>query len=133
MEPASAAPSKGRRIAAYALPLALLSVLVAFEVLSRLPLGIAYVCPLYATTGFYCATCGVSRATFALLHGNLRAAFDLNPLYVVSLPVVAYAAVAGWLRLLPVRFRLPLPRNGLKVFPWVLAVLVGYSVLRNLP
>jgi hypothetical protein len=133
MEQAPVSKLKARRIAAVALPLSMLLVLLAFEVLERLPTGFVYVCPLYATTGFYCATCGASRATDALLHGNLAAAFDLNPLYVVSLPALAYVAVAGWLRLLPVRFRLPLPRHGLRFLAWVLVALVVYTVLRNLP
>ncbi len=133
MDRAPAAMSKGRRFAALALPLSLLTLLVGFELLKSLPTGIGYVCPLYATTGLYCATCGATRATFALLHGDFRAAFGFNPLYVVSLPALAYAAVAGWLRLLPVRFRLPLPRFGMRALTVLLVVLLVYTVLRNLP
>jgi hypothetical protein len=133
MDRTPVALSKGRRIASFALPLSMLLVLVALELLDAWPTGIRYTCPLLATTGFYCATCGTTRATVALLHGNLRTAFDLNPLFVVSLPAIAYVAVAGYLRLLPVRFRLPLPKNVLRTASIVLAVLLVYTVLRNLP
>lgn len=37
-------------------------------------------CPLRAATGIPCPTCGTTRATVALLHGEVGIAFSLNPL-----------------------------------------------------
>src|SRR5258705_3896267 len=46
-------------------------------------------CPLRALTGFACPGCGTTRALHQLLHGNLLAAFELNPLPAVFLPLLA--------------------------------------------
>lgn len=80
-------------------------------------------CPFYALTGLSCAGCGVLRATHALLHGELAAAWALNPLFVVSVPLALVAAGASALgcRLL----RPP-------VVVAVALVLVSFTVLRNL-
>ncbi len=43
-------------------------------------------CPFHRLTGLYCPGCGSLRAMHQLLHGNLPAAFGLNPLMVLSLP-----------------------------------------------
>jgi hypothetical protein len=89
-------------------------------------------CPLYVLTGLYCPGCGALRAGHALLHGEVMAALGFNVLFVLALPVFAYlaasrlrGAVTG--RPLPTRF---LPAAGI----WaILGVLIGFSVLRNLP
>src|SRR3954466_12905048 len=49
-------------------------------------------CPFHATTGLWCPGCGMTRATYALLHGEFGAAFSAN----LFLPVFAVLAVAGW-------------------------------------
>ena len=46
-------------------------------------------CPLHALTGLDCPTCGGLRAAHLLLHGNLRAAFALNPFLFFALPAGA--------------------------------------------
>jgi uncharacterized membrane protein len=85
-------------------------------------------CPLKAMTGIDCPLCGATRATFALLRGDVAAALDLNALYVVLLPVVIAVAVT-WL----VRRRQPAMLRS-RAFPVVaLAVAVLYMALRNLP
>jgi hypothetical protein len=89
-------------------------------------------CPLHAITGLYCPGCGTLRALHQLLHGNLWAAFRLNPLMVCSLPLVAYwclselmREVSGWRR--P---RLFLPAAWI----WVLlGVIVLFGIVRNIP
>ena len=54
-------------------------------------------CPFLAITGYRCLTCGATRCSIALLHGNLVAAWIWNPLAVVVLCGVAlydvYAAI----------------------------------------
>lgn len=47
-------------------------------------------CPFHRLTGLYCPGCGSLRAIHQLLHGNLLAAFALNPLMVLSLPFLGY-------------------------------------------
>lgn len=77
----------------------------------------------------------MTRATYALMHGELAQAMRLNAVGVVVLPVAlvmcflyALEWVAGrkFLPALPVRWR--------KRLSWSIAVLmVGFFVLRNLP
>jgi hypothetical protein len=47
-------------------------------------------CPFHKLTGLYCPGCGSLRAIHQLLHGNLSAAFGLNPLMFLSLPFLGY-------------------------------------------
>src|SRR4051812_33540396 len=47
-------------------------------------------CPLHALTGLYCPGCGATRAAHQLLHGHVAAAFNLNPLVFVAVPVVLF-------------------------------------------
>ena len=78
-------------------------------------------CPLHSLTGLYCPGCGSLRALHQLLHGHLARAFALNPLLVISLPLLAF------LRLRPALLYRPW-------FAWsCFAVLLGYGILRNLP
>jgi hypothetical protein len=51
-------------------------------------------CPFKALTGLACPGCGSVRAVQQLLHGDLMAALDLNPLAVVLLPLVAWQLAA---------------------------------------
>lgn len=90
------------------------------------PIGLP--CPLKAMTGLDCPLCGATRATFALLRGDLGTALDFNALYVVLVPVVV--VVAGlWL----MRRRTPavLQWRGFPVAALVVAV--AYMAVRNLP
>ena len=91
------------------------------------------VCPFHALTGLWCPGCGMTRATYALLHGNVAAAFSAN----VFLPVLAVLAVAGWLTwFLPtIGRRAPRLMWRLPVGVWlgVGAALLAFGVLRNLP
>jgi len=48
-------------------------------------------CPFNYATGYHCPGCGSQRAIHQLLHGNLSAAFWLNPLLIISLPIIIYA------------------------------------------
>jgi hypothetical protein len=71
---------------------------------SMLLLGAAYVfwfepgrtgffpkCPFRFFTGLTCPGCGSTRALHQILHGNIEAAFMLNPLFVIALPFLFYA------------------------------------------
>ena len=84
------------------------------------------VCPLHAVTGLYCPGCGATRATRALLHGDLAAAWNFNPLVVASLPLLA-------LLLLSARYS----TRPLGASPWlawsVLTIIVLFGIARNIP
>lgn len=87
-------------------------------------------CTFHALTGWDCPGCGGLRAAHQLLHGNLRAAFQFNPLVVGGLPVFLYLA-AGWF----------IPRIG-SLPPWryasspavayaIAAAVITFGILRN--
>jgi len=88
------------------------------------------VCPLHALTGLWCPACGGLRATHDLAHGDLAGAWGMNPLWVLVVPLLVGLWVTWLVR--AARHQ-PMPRTR----PWMprafLAVLVGFTVLRNLP
>jgi hypothetical protein len=82
-------------------------------------------CVFHSLTGLACPGCGSLRAVHNLLHGEVAAAFRLNPLVMILLPPVA----AMWLVRGEAAFASLRP-----VWIWiVLAVILLFSVLRNLP
>lgn len=80
-------------------------------------------CPVHALTGLLCPGCGIQRAISALLHGDLKSAFDFNqlmfvaPIFILS-GVVAKSRRVKWLETLTI----------------VLAALamVTFTIIRNL-
>lgn len=83
-------------------------------------------CPMHAATGWFCAGCGGTRAVGELLRGDLLGAADANAALVVVVPVAAaYLGITRrWSGTGLARF------DG---FWMLLAVLLGWTVLRNLP
>jgi hypothetical protein len=89
-------------------------------------------CVSYRLTGTHCPGCGLTRAVYSLLHGDLLQAFAYNPLFVLISPYLLFAAGRSlwfWLWGLP---------PGRTLFPgryaWIIfGVMVAYWVLRNLP
>jgi hypothetical protein len=79
-------------------------------------------CPLHRYTGLWCPGCGTTRALHQLLHGNVAAAFQFNPLAISLLPVIGYLFVRR-------------EEDALKpVWIWtLLSVVVAFGVLRNIP
>ena len=89
------------------------------------------VCQFHRLTGLNCPGCGMTRASYALLHGEWRAALRDNALFVAGLGLLALRG--GW----QVANRLGGRPNG-EFFParWLwplLAAALVFSVLRNLP
>jgi Protein of unknown function (DUF2752) len=76
-------------------------------------------CPLHSLTGLDCPTCGGLRATHLLLHGQVRAAFAMNPLLFFAIPIVG---------LFCIRPALARPRW----IPWAAgAILIAWFIWRN--
>lgn len=89
-------------------------------------------CPFHYLTGLYCPGCGSLRAIHQLLHGNLQAAWAMNPLAVLLLPFVGYGLAAEAF----VQIR------GRRLTRWILpgfwiqvlcGIIVVFGVIRNLP
>jgi hypothetical protein len=93
--------------------------------------GFYPVCALYEATGLQCPGCGGLRALHQLTHGNLAAAWQLNPLVFVVVPATLWL---GLRELSHLRAGGPWP--GLPARPvhgWLAAGgLVLFGVLRNL-
>ncbi len=87
-------------------------------------------CPMYALTGLYCPGCGSTRCLYSLVHFDLPGALAMNPLLVLSLPLLLLMLLhnAG----VTVPGTQPLIRLLANPLFW-LVLLVGYAVLRNLP
>lgn len=83
-------------------------------------------------TGIECPGCGMTRATYAALHGNFAQAFWFNPVGVIILPLALFALgleLIGWVRGRPLPFRLNLNRwTGIGLATLV----IGWGVIRNL-
>lgn len=88
-------------------------------------------CPFHRLTGLYCPGCGSLRAIHQLLHGNLPAAFGLNPLMVLSLPFLGYWFISCGV--LAVRNR-PLASIIIPSFCiWlILVIILLFWILRNI-
>jgi hypothetical protein len=87
-------------------------------------------CPFRALTGFTCPGCGSTRGLHCLLHGDVVAAFEFNPLMVVALPFLLYALVRYTAAAVSGR---PLQKDHLKAkYIWMLfAVIMSFWVFRN--
>ena len=88
------------------------------------------VCQFHRLTGLNCPGCGMTRAAYALLHGEFLAALHDNALFVIAL--AALAVRGGWFGWNQFRGR----ANG-EFFPvnflWpLLAAALVFTVLRNL-
>jgi hypothetical protein len=90
-------------------------------------------CVFHAATGLNCPGCGMTRATFAVLHGRMGEAFRMNPLGMILLPV-AFVGIGlemlGWMRGRPLSVRL---NFGIAGTWWVVGAIFAFWVLRNLP
>lgn len=94
--------------------------------------GFFPICPFRAITGFTCPGCGSTRGLHRLLHGDVVAAFELNPLLILSLPFLVYAL----LRYTNAALRdQPLKGNQLNAkYIWLLfGVIMFFWIYRNTP
>jgi len=93
--------------------------------------GPATLCPFRALTGYQCPLCGGLRSTRSLLHGDVGAAFELNPLFVLSLPLLLYFA-ASLGRVAAGGVPLPMPRITRSLAIGAGIVIGSFWLLRNL-
>lgn len=93
--------------------------------------GIFPPCIFREVTGLKCPGCGSMRALHHLAHGEVLAAFRLNPLMVLALPLAAWFVASN--ASVALRGR---PLKGIKVggaCVWgVFALVIIYTVLRNI-
>jgi hypothetical protein len=89
-------------------------------------------CVFHKFTGLYCPGCGATRALYHLVHGHPEAAFAMNPLLVILLPILLYAFLSY--ALLGIRGR-GLP--GIFVHPTLIKLIfwtaIAFGILRNIP
>lgn len=89
-------------------------------------------CIFRKVTGLDCPGCGMTRATYAMLHGDLLAAFRFNPVGMILLPLAMIGVgieIIGWVRGKPLPFRLRVGRWGATFFA---TVVILWWILRNL-
>ena len=96
------------------------------------PTGGPTICPFKAWTGLDCPGCGATRAAHQLLNGHIGAALDLNVLFVVAAPFLAWWAVARLTRSFGGP-RWPVPRVSVQWLRVAAVVLIAFGVVRNLP
>ena len=92
-------------------------------------------CPSHTLTGLHCPGCGSTRATYALLHGNLAGAVRQNALLAAVLPLLGIALARCWWRWVrggPFRDAL-VERWSLRLAPAMLIAVILFTILRNTP
>jgi Protein of unknown function (DUF2752) len=96
------------------------------------PSGGPTICPFKAWTGLDCPGCGATRAAHQLLNGHVLAALDLNAMFVLAVPLLAWWAIARLLRAWDGP-ALRVPRLSPTVLRVAIVVLLVFAVVRNLP
>jgi hypothetical protein len=95
-------------------------------------------CPTQTLLGIDCAGCGGLRATHEFAHGNIGAALDHNILVVLAVPLVVVVLAVWWRRAWrgvvsdPAQYSARRARLERIIPLAVVAVLLGFSVIRNL-
>ncbi len=115
------------------IPLGLLAATALWVLKHGGPQMMPWTCLLHDMTGLHCPGCGMTRATDALLDGDLTAAVSFNPLGIILLPVALIALIPeliGWLRGSPPLWRVPLGKRGAWIIAWLV---ISFAVLRNIP
>lgn len=88
------------------------------------------VCPTYALTGLSCPGCGSTRALHHIAHGQLLAAWRMNPLLILLIVPLSYALA----REIPILRRKLKPLGTSAWVAWAfLIIVITYGVARNIP
>lgn len=110
----------------------LIGVLVFYYFTNPLSSNFIIRCPFKTITGLDCPGCGSQRAVHELLHGNLKAAFTDNALFIVALPYAFVGILFEWFSL---KFKYPKTRRFLfgKTAVYIVAItIILFFILRNL-
>lgn len=110
---------------------AIFAVLLALFILNPADGSFYPPCPFHRLTGLHCPGCGSLRAVHQLVHGNLPAAFGLNPLMVLSLPFLGYSLFSQHVPAVTKKAK----ADFIPAF-WIwllLLVIILFWILRNLP
>ena len=89
-------------------------------------------CPFRFLTGFQCPGCVSTRALHQILHGHFEAAFMLNPLLTLGIPLMLFA----FLRYSVIVMRGGVPKPNALPAPYIYTmflVIVSFWVFRNTP
>ena len=89
-------------------------------------------CPFKLLSGYNCPGCGSQRAIHQLLHGNITSAFQLNPLMVLSLPLIMYGlGTRVYNYVFEASHRVKIFYSNIFIYSYF-SVAIVYWVLRNL-
>lgn len=109
-------------------------VLAAFVLYQHGPCAVWFPgCLFHRWTGLECPGCGMTRATYAALHGRFGEALRFNPLGMIAVPALGVwmgIQLPAWLRGEEPAFRCRAGRRGAW---WLVGIVLGYWVLRNIP
>jgi hypothetical protein len=89
-------------------------------------------CPFRMLTGFTCPGCGATRALHQMVHGNFTAAFMLNPLFLIVIPLLLIA----FLRYSIIVMNGGVPRKNALPPKYIYAiffVVLSFWIFRNTP
>jgi hypothetical protein len=94
--------------------------------------GFYPVCIFRELTGFTCPGCGSTRGLHRLLHGDVVGAFELNPLFILSLPFLIYFLLRYTNKIIRGE---PIGRSNIKPkYFWILfLVILSFWIFRNTP
>jgi len=94
--------------------------------------GFFLACPFRKITGFTCPGCGSTRAMHRLIHGDVIAAFQFNPLFVLALPLLFYVLVRYTDA--AIRGKTVNPNKLNAKYIWALfVVILSFWIFRNTP
>ena len=121
------------KVAFLALPI--IGLLILIFIYFHNPLGntIFPKCIFLRLTGFYCPGCGVTRATYYLVHGNILEAFNYNQLYILFLPFMLYLYILNLDIKINGKELLKTPKFNLLFYILVGSTFIIFCVLRNVP
>jgi hypothetical protein len=60
-------------------------------------------CLFHLLTGHHCYGCGLLRGLSATLHGDFKAAYALNRLNLISIPLITFVYTREWARVISTR------------------------------
>jgi len=87
-------------------------------------------CLFHRLTGLFCTGCGITRATYAMSHGDIAGAIAMNPLAVLAAPIVILLWLNEGLGRRGTIEKMATPLRDARF--WMVLVL-AFTVARNLP